>query len=217
MAEMEQIIILPYSKIVQIGWRGLRIRLVKTFLVTCCIALALAFLTYILCSGGMLAGIAERASAELRQSLAREGLLEKMLSPEQKSQTSWMLTIALMISFVGIVNAMLISVTERFREIGTMKCLGGLDSFIVKLYLIESLFQGIVGTILGIVVGTVLAYVEGMRMFGGEAWTLLPFAQFLKIILGTLFAGVVLTVLGALYPAWRAAKMEPVDAMRTEV
>ncbi len=217
MAEMEQIIILPYSKIVQIAWRGLRIRLVKTFLVTCCIALALAFLTYILCSGGMQSGIAERASTGLRQTLAREGLLEKMLSPEQKSQTSWMLTIALMISFVGIVNAMLISVTERFREIGTMKCLGGLDSFIVKLYLIESLFQGVVGTILGIVVGTILAYVEGMRLFGGEAWTLLPFAEFIKILLGTLFAGVVLTVVGALYPAWRAAKMEPVDAMRTEV
>ena len=217
MAEMEQIIILPYSKIVQIAWRGLRIRLVKTFLVTCCIALALTFLTYILCSGGMMSGIAERASEVLRQSLAREGLLEKMLSPEQKSQTNWMLTIALMISFVGIVNAMLISVTERFREIGTMKCLGGLDSFIVKLYIIESLFQGIVGTLIGIVLGSVLAYAEGIRLFGGEAWTLLPMADFARILAGTFLAGVALTVIGALYPAWRAAKMEPVDAMRTEV
>ena len=217
MAEMEQIIILPYTKIVQIAWRGLRIRLVKTFLVTCCIALALAFLTYILCSGGMASGIAERASETLRQSLAREGVLEKLVSQEQRSQTTWMVAIALMISFVGIVNAMLISVTERFREIGTMKCLGGLDSFIVKLYLIESLFQGMVGTVVGVVVGVVLAYAEGLRLYSGEAWTLLPTLDFGKIVLGTFLVGVVLTVLGALYPAWRAAKMEPVDAMRSEV
>jgi len=217
MAEMQKIIVLPYRKILQIAWQGLRIRLVKTFLVTCCIALALAFLTYILCSNGMVSQVGERASDALQQRLAREGLLEQMLGAEQKSQTTWMLGIALMISFVGIVNAMLISVTERFREIGTMKCLGGMDSFIVKLYLLESLFQGIVGTVLGVVVGLVLGYAEGVGRFGTEAWSLMPVFTLLKILFGCLLAGVALTVLGALYPAWRAAKMEPVDAMRTEV
>ncbi len=217
MAEMQQIAILPYSKVLKIAWRGLRIRLVKTFLVTCCIALALAFLTYILCSNGMVAQIAERGSDALRERLAREGLLENLLGEDQRSQTRWMLGIALMISFVGIVNAMLISVTERFREIGTMKCLGGLDSFIVKLYLMESLFQGVVGTLLGMVVGIVLAYVEGFGRFGAEAWSLLPLPALAGIVVATFLAGVALTVIGALYPAWRAAKMEPVDAMRTEV
>lgn len=217
MAEMQKIAILPYRKVFQIAWRGLRIRLVKTFLVTCCIALALTFLTYILCTNGMTSYLAERGSEALQQRLAREGVLEQLLSPEQRSQTTWMLGIALTISFVGIVNAMLISVTERFREIGTMKCLGGLDSFIVKLYLLESLFQGIVGTVIGIVVGLLLGYLEGVGRFGTEAWSLLPGFSVFKILLGCLFAGVALTVAGALYPAWRAAKMEPVDAMRTEV
>jgi ABC-type antimicrobial peptide transport system permease subunit len=128
-----------------------------------------------------------------------------------------MLAIALMISFVGIVNAMLISVTERFREIGTMKCLGGMDSFIVKLYLIESLFQGIVGTIFGMIIGVFLAYLEGLGRFGGEAWQLISVYSLVKVLAATFVAGVALTVLGALYPAWRAAKMEPVEAMRTEV
>ncbi len=217
MAEMQQIAILPYRKVLRIAMRGLRIRLVKTFLVTCCIALALAFLTYILCSNEMASQIGERGSEALRDRLAREGVLETLLGEEQRSQTAWMLGIALMISFVGIVNAMLISVTERFREIGTMKCLGGLDSFIVKLYLLESLFQGVVGTMLGIVIGVVLAYIEGIGQFGLEVWTLLPPARLAGIVVVTLLAGVVLTVVGALYPAWRAAKMEPVDAMRTEV
>jgi hypothetical protein len=60
-------------------------------------------------------------------------------------QTRWLMSLALLVAFVGILNAMLMSVTERFREIGTMKCLGALDSFIIKLFLIESLFQGGVG------------------------------------------------------------------------
>lgn len=214
---MQQIAILPYRKVVTIAMRGLRIRLVKTFLVTACIALALAFLTYILCSSGMQSNIAELASEVLQQRLAKQGLLEQFQSEEQQSQTAWMLGIALLISFVGIVNAMLISVTERFREIGTMKCLGGLDSFIVKLYLIESMFQGMVGTTLGILIGLILAYVEGMSRFGSEVWTLLPVSTLAIYLVATFGAGVVLTVLGALYPAWRAAKMEPVEAMRSEV
>ncbi len=217
MPETEKIAILPYRKVFQIAWQGLRIRLVKTFLVTSCITLALAFLTYILVSNGLAAQVAERASEALRQRLAREGLLEQMLSPEQRSQTAWMLGIALMISFVGIVNAMLISVTERFREIGTMKCLGGLDSFIVKLYLFESLCQGVVGTLLGMAIGAALAYAEGVSRFGAEAWSLLPATALLRTLAISFLSGVGLTVLGALYPAWTAARMEPVEAMRNEV
>lgn len=217
MSEIEQISVLPYRKVLTIALRGLRIRLAKTFLVTSCIALAVAFLTYILCSNGMASNIATRASDALQQQLAKQGLLEQFQSADQQSQTAWMLGIALLISFVGIVNSMLISVTERFREIGTMKCLGGLDSFIVKLYLIESLMQGIVGTAIGVVVGIMLAYIEGLSRFGGETWSLLPALTLLKYVVFTACCGIVLTTTGALYPAWRAAKMEPIDAIRSVV
>ncbi len=217
MTEMEQISILPYRKVLTIALRGLRIRLAKTFLVTCCIALAVAFLMYILCSNGMTSHIADRASDALQQRLARQGLLEQFQSVEQQSQTAWMLGIALLISFVGIVNAMLISVTERFREIGTMKCLGGLDSFIVKLYLIESLLQGMVGTVAGLFLGLALAYLEGLSRFGSETWVLVPGGTLVIYAAITFGCGILLTTAGALYPAWRAAKMEPVDAMRSVV
>lgn len=217
MNEMQQIRVLPYRKVLQVAWRGLRVRLTKTFLVTCCIALALTFLTYIVLSNTMVSNVGKGISDALQQRLAREGLLEQILSSEQRSQTLWMLGIALLISFVGIVNAMLISVTERFREIGTMKCLGGLDSFIVKLYLIESLFQGVVGTLIGLLVGVVLAYAEGIGRFGSEVWTLIPLLSVLKHLSVIFLVGVVLSVCGALYPAWMAARMEPVEAMRTEV
>ncbi len=217
MNEMEQISVLPYRKVLTIALRGLRIRLAKTFLVTCCIALAVAFLTYILCSNGMASNISALASDALQQKLAKQGLLEQFQSADQQSQTAWMLGIALMISFVGIVNSMLISVTERFREIGTMKCLGGLDSFIVKLYLLESLMQGVVGTLVGVLVGIILAYVEGLSRFGGETWGLLPVLTLVKYVVITVCCGIALTTTGALYPAWRAAKMEPIDAIRSVV
>jgi ABC-type lipoprotein release transport system permease subunit len=74
-----------------------------------------------------------------------------------------------------------------------------------------------VGTALGMVLGVVLAYAEGAGRFGGEVRALLTPLELARLMAVTFVAGVALTVVGALYPAWRAAKMEPVDAMRSEV
>src|SRR5437762_13903572 len=89
-------------------------------------------------------------------------------------QTRWLVGLALLVAFVGILNAMLMSVTERFREIGTMKCLGALDGFIIKLFLIESLFQGAVGTLVGVLLGLALSLIAASISFGRFAWTNLP-------------------------------------------
>ena len=131
-------------------------------------------------------------------------------------QTRWLLGLALLVAFVGILNAMLMSVTERFREIGTMKCLGALDSFIIKLFLIESLFQGIVGTLIGIVVGVLLSLASTISNYGHFAWMNLPVGQIGIALLICLVVGVTLTVAGALYPAWQAARMQPIEAMRVD-
>ncbi len=131
-------------------------------------------------------------------------------------QTRWLLGLALLVAFVGILNAMLMSVTERFREIGTMKCLGALDSFIIKLFLIESLFQGIVGTLIGIVLGVLLSLASTLTNYGRFAWLHLPVGQISLALLICLVVGVSLTVAGAVYPAWQAARMQPIEAMRTD-
>src|SRR5207249_1402902 len=89
---------------------------------------------------------------------------------DDRLQHRWLIGLALLVAFVGILNAMLMSVTERFREIGTMKCLGALDSFIVKLFLIESLFQGIVGTIIGVFLGFAASAFSMWSTYGGYAW-----------------------------------------------
>lgn len=131
-------------------------------------------------------------------------------------QTNWLIGLALLVAFVGILNAMLMSVTERFREIGTMKCLGALDGFIIKLFLIESLFQGIVGTVAGVVLGLGLSMAAVSISYGAFAWKNVAWDQILSSVLICLVVGVVLTVTGALYPSWRAARMQPVDAMRVD-
>ncbi len=131
-------------------------------------------------------------------------------------QNRWLIGLALLVAFVGILNSMLMSVTERFREIGTMKCLGALDSFIITLFLIESLFQGVVGTILGIGLGLGLSIGSLASTFGQYARINIPWLQLLNAVLICLMVGIGLTICGALYPAWQAARMQPIDAMRVE-
>lgn len=133
-----------------------------------------------------------------------------------RTQTNWLIALALLVAFAGILNSMLMSVTERFREIGTMKCLGALDSFIVKLFLIESFFQGGAGTIMGILLGLLLSMIGVTAQYGGYAWKMYPFASIAAATGMCLVVGVLLTVGGAVYPAWRAARMHPIEAMRVE-
>jgi predicted lysophospholipase L1 biosynthesis ABC-type transport system permease subunit len=223
---IQQQVRLPLRKAVQIAWRNLRVRWWRSMLVTSGIILALSFLTYVLASDAIWRAVADSA---FRQAAAGEGklledLTNRRLIAEQTdaaaggAQTWWLVGLALLVSFVGILNAMLMSVTERFAEIGTMKCLGALDGFIVKLFLLESAFQGTAGTVAGAGVGFLLAVVEALATYGWQvAWAAMPWADLGRILAACLVAGTALTIVAGLYPAWRAARMQPVDAMRTEV
>ena len=133
-----------------------------------------------------------------------------------KIQTRWIIGLALLVAFVGILNAMLMSVTERFREIGTMKCLGALDGFIVKLFLLESLFQGTVGTLLGIVVGLLVSFGMATLSYGEAVFYNVQWNQIGISVAITLVVGMVLSVGGAILPAAQAARMHPFEAMRVE-
>jgi len=138
----------------------------------------------------------------------------------------WLVTLSLMVCVVGITNAMLMSVTERFREIGTMKCLGALDRFVVKLFLIESSLQGVVGSLIGAFIGFVLAFLRALLTYrvtdletGETFWLTLhffPIGSVLVWLVIALAVGIVLSIVAAIYPAIRAARMEPVQAMRVE-
>jgi predicted lysophospholipase L1 biosynthesis ABC-type transport system permease subunit len=218
---------LPTRKAAEIAWQSIRMRLARSLLVTSGIVLSLAFLMSILTTeaitdamrGWVLSGPASEALP--RQQLAALMQSKGVASTTQeiadaRTQSRWLLGLALLVAFVGILNAMLMSVTERFREIGTMKCLGALDGFIVKLFLLESLFQGVVGTVLGVILGLALSLISVAASYGGYAWKDVPAGQLTLRVFLCLIVGVLLTVAGAVYPAWQAARMQPIEAMRVE-
>ncbi|MFP4354314.1 MAG: ABC transporter permease [Phycisphaerae bacterium] len=145
-----------------------------------------------------------------------------LATPRQASQDaegqSWglMLALALVVSAAGVVNAMLMSVTQRIREIGTFKCLGALDSLVLLSVLAESALLGLIGAGAGIVAGLIIAFIlgiadSGLAFFGMVSWLMLPL-----YILGVFMVGMFLTTFGAAVPAWMASKMPPVEAMRGE-
>lgn len=204
---------LPLGKIISITCKGIRIRIWRSLIVVSGIVLAIAFLSYILCSDGFAQNAAKTAAGIVEQ-ISPEKIQELR---DQRVQTYWMVGLAILISFVGIVNAMLMSVTERFREIGTMKCLGAIDSFVLKMFLIESVIEGVIGALFGVLSGILIAYLEGVFTYGSSVWILLPRMWFLGVVGFSFVTGVFITVIAALYPARQASKMMPVVALRADL
>jgi ABC-type antimicrobial peptide transport system permease subunit len=121
-----------------------------------------------------------------------------------------------MVCVVGIVNAQLMAVTERFREIGTMKCLGALDRFILKLFLLEAGIQGLVGAGAGALLGALFSLFNSLIRFGDVALTALKWTDVAQSVLFAIAVGFILSLIGVMYPAIVAARMQPVEAMRAE-
>ncbi len=134
-----------------------------------------------------------------------------------QTRTFWLVVLSLLVCVVGIVNTMMMAVTERFREIATMKCLGAQDGFILKAFIIESAAMGVVGAAVGSVLGLFLVVVQAGLRFGGAFWSAFPTGD-LAVVLGISAAcGLALAILGALLPAWQASRMAPIEAMRVDL
>ncbi len=128
----------------------------------------------------------------------------------------WLVVVSFLVCVAGITNAMLISVIERFREIATMKCLGALNGFIARLFLIEAAFLGLVGGLFGVLLGMALGIGRMTAAYGHWVTTFFPGPELLSGALVALVSGLVLTTLSAMYPAFSAARMLPMEAMRIE-
>jgi len=107
-------------------------------------------------------------------------------------------------------------VTERFREIGTMKCLGALDRFVLRLFLLEAGMQGLAGSLIGALVGVIIGLLTGLVRFGTAAVTHVAAADLGVTVLVSVLVGAGLSLLGVVYPAIVAARMRPVEAMRAQ-
>jgi putative ABC transport system permease protein len=126
--------------------------------------------------------------------------------------------IAILIAMVGVINTILTSVWERFQEIGILKTVGATPWDIFKLIWIETLILCTAGGVLGIVLALILARVTDMMMRG-----LLPYAPGgglvlidSKLILITLAGIICIGLVSGIYPAWKAGRIRPLEAIRGE-
>lgn len=188
---------LPWSKAIQIAMNSLKIRFWRSMITGAGIFLGIAFLAF--------SGI----TALLTSKTGDPGALNRQI---------WLCVMALLVCTVGITNSMLMSVSERFREIGTMKCLGALNSLIVRLFLIEALFMGFVASFAGWILGFIgIFFVRWASLGWADGIGHLTAAVVFGSLAGCIVIGGFLTLVAALLPAQRAAQMPPAAALRTEV
>ena len=205
----------PWHTVVAVSWSSIRRRLFRSLLTMSGVVLAISFLTYMQVMNSVTRALV-RANDTLLNVLLQEAGVDIYAGDATDRMMVLLITLSLLACLVGIINSMLMSVAERVKEIGTLKCLGALDSFIIKTYLIESTLQGVTGTVMGLGVGLLVAVGAAMANYRVYVLYHFPFMGAAKALLVSLLIGSFLSVVAAILPAYIAARKQPVDAMRVE-
>ncbi len=187
---------LRFAKAWEITIKSIKIRLGRSLITAAGIALGIAFYSSVRAAG-------------LFPSTA--------IGPEAIAaghRQQWLAVMALMVCFVGIMNSMLMSVTERFKEIGTMKCLGALNRDIVMLFFLEAMMMGLTASFTGWLVGWLIVVV--IHIFTGGFQPSFIAGSVMEMLLST-GIGVAITLMAAIPPAVRAAQMPPAIALRSSI
>ena len=121
--------------------------------------------------------------------------------------------ISLLVGGIGIMNIMLVSVTERTREIGIRKAVGARGRDILYQFLVEAAVLSLLGGLIGVALGWAIAQLVGRVQLGGSA--IVPVVGLDAVLLAAGFSTAIGLFFG-IYPASRAANLEPVDALRYE-
>ena len=123
--------------------------------------------------------------------------------------------ISLVVGGIGIMNIMLVTVTERTKELGTLKALGATNANIVLLILFEAVVIGVFGASAGLMAGYGLGWVLTQYGFGAQFGDLVPIFL-VPALVNVWLTAVILSILAGAYPAWRASKMTPMAALRRD-
>ncbi|MFX1284072.1 MAG: ABC transporter permease [Promethearchaeota archaeon] len=191
----------PLSEAIKISTENITKRPSRSIITSFGIILGLAFLTALLIMSNILNYI-ERESTAIAE------------------YTWWLAGISLLVALVGITNSMLMAVTERTKEIGVYKTLGGTFSHILKMFLIESIILGAIGGLIGSLIGIITGGAIYSYRFGLDKVVealisdvgLIP-----SLILLSILIGIISSVVASLYPIWRGARLDPAEALRFEV
>jgi putative ABC transport system permease protein len=122
--------------------------------------------------------------------------------------------ISMLVAGVSILNIMMMSVTERIKEIGIMRSIGAQRKEVMSMFLYEALILGVVGSLIGGTMSLLGGYVISSVLLQTTKYLFVP-SSMIHIIYGMSF-GIVISLICGIYPAWRAANLNPIDALRHE-
>lgn len=206
---------LSWPIVASVSIAGMKRRMARSLITMLGVVLAIAFLSYMLVTEALTKAMIGAKIDELNVMLQNAGI--DIFSGGKTNQMTYLLIgLTLLTSLVGIINAMLMAVTERVKEIGTLKCLGATDSFIVRAYFLESTIQGVIGATIGMILGVIVAIAVASQAYGLYPLKLFPFLTVTSAMLTSLLAGSVLSIIASIVPARSAARKQPVEAMRVE-
>lgn len=213
-------VVLPWSRTLDVCWANIRHRMGRCLLTFVCIAVVVAFFASSTTYQVIVSDLMKTDDIHTQAVLEKAGVFthDSASLKRQRDQRVWLMSLSAFLCLVGITNTILMSVTERYREIGTLKCLGALDSFVVRLFLVESVFIGVLASLSGAVAGFGLAILQVGAVLEFSLLGPGNCARGFSIGVGeAVVLGTVLTTLAAVYPTYVAARMKPVEAMRVEV